>query len=73
VDVENALYPTASGIEAVMTDVSDAPVVMLNLLRFRAAAAYPDGRPTSLMGRQAYDLYASAVQKVVEERGSPTR
>jgi uncharacterized protein (DUF1330 family) len=69
VDVENALYPTASGIEALMTDASDAPVVMLNLLRFRAAAAYPDGRPTCLTGRQAYDLYAAAMQKVLEEQG----
>ncbi|MGH3531481.1 MAG: hypothetical protein ACRDSX_06030 [Mycobacterium sp.] len=67
--VQNAVYPTAPRVEALMADASDAPVVMLNLLRFRAQAAYPDGRPTSLTGRQAYDLYAAAMQKVIEERG----
>lgn len=68
-DVENAVYPTRSRVEALMADASGGPVVMLNLLRFRAKAAYPDGRPSDLTGRQAYDLYAAAMQKVVEERG----
>jgi uncharacterized protein (DUF1330 family) len=69
VNVENAVYPTRSRIEALMADASDSPVVMLNLLRFRAKAAYSDGRPTNLTGRQAYDLYATAMQRVVEDRG----
>jgi uncharacterized protein (DUF1330 family) len=69
VDVENAVYPTHSRVEALMADASGRPVVMLNLLRFRAKAAYPDGRPSDLTGRQAYDLYAAAMQKVVENGG----
>ena len=52
-----------------MADASDSPVVMLNLLRFRAKAAYSDGRPTNLTGRQAYDLYATSMQRIVEDRG----
>jgi uncharacterized protein (DUF1330 family) len=68
-DVENAVYPTASRVEALMADDSGDPVVMLNLLKFRATAAYPDGRPTDLTGRQAYDLYAAAMQKVIEKNG----
>ena len=68
-DVENALYPGRYRIEALMADASDAPVVMLNLLRFRVNAAYPDGRPSDLTGRQAYGLYAAAMQKVIDERG----
>lgn len=68
-DVQNAIYPTRSRIEALMADTSDEPVVMLNLLRFRQRAAYPDGRPSDLTGRQAYDLYAAAMQKLIEERG----
>lgn len=68
-DVENAVYPTASRVEALMADDSGHPVVMLNLLKFRATAVYPDGRPTDLTGRQAYDLYAAAMQKVVEKNG----
>ena len=68
-DVENAVYPTASRVEALMADDSGDPVVMLNLLKFRATAVYPDGRPTDLTGRQAYDLYAAAMQKVIEKNG----
>jgi uncharacterized protein (DUF1330 family) len=69
VDVENAVYPTHSRVEALMADTSGDPVVMLNLLRFRAKAVYPDGRPSDLTGRQAYGLYAAAMQKVVEQGG----
>jgi uncharacterized protein (DUF1330 family) len=69
VDVENAVYPTRPHIEALAADASGDPVVMLNLLRFRTLAAYPDGRATSLTGRQAYELYATAMQKVIEEHG----
>jgi uncharacterized protein (DUF1330 family) len=68
-DVENAVYPTQSRIEELAADTSDAPVVMLNLLKFRAKAAYPDGRPSELTGRQAYDLYAAPMQKVIENGG----
>jgi uncharacterized protein (DUF1330 family) len=69
VNVENAVYPTASRVEALMADDSGDPVVMLNLLRFRAKAVYPDGRPTDLTGRQAYDLYATPMQNVITGGG----
>jgi len=69
VDVENHVYPTASRVEALMADDSGDPVVMVNLLKFRPKAVYPDGRPSELTGRQAYDLYAAAMQKVIEENG----
>jgi uncharacterized protein (DUF1330 family) len=69
VDVENHVYPTASRVEALMADDSGDPVVMVNLLKFRPTAVYPDGRPSDLTGRQAYDLYAGAMQKVIEENG----
>ncbi len=39
---------------------------MLNLLKFRAKAVYPDGRPADLTGRQAYDLYGAAMQNVIK-------
>ena len=68
-DVENAVYPTQSRVEALMADTSDSPVVMLNLLKFRDKAVYPDGRPSDLTGRQAYDLYAAPMQKVIEDGG----
>jgi uncharacterized protein (DUF1330 family) len=68
-DVENHVYPTASRVEALMADDSGRPVVMVNLLKFRTKAVYPDGRSTDLTGRQAYDLYAAAMQKVIEKNG----
>jgi uncharacterized protein (DUF1330 family) len=69
VDVENATYPTASRVEALMADDSGGPVVMVNLLRFRAKAVYPDGRPSDLTGRQAYNLYAAPMQNIIEQGG----
>jgi uncharacterized protein (DUF1330 family) len=69
VDVENAVYPTHANIEALMADDSGHPVVMLNLLRFRAKAVYADGRPTDLTGRQAYGLYAAPMQKIIDAGG----
>jgi uncharacterized protein (DUF1330 family) len=69
VKVENAVYPTASRVEALMANDSGGPVVMVNLLRFRAKAIYPDGRPSDLTGRQAYNLYAAPMQNVIEQGG----
>ncbi len=68
-DVENHTYPTRSRVEALMAETSDRPVVMLNLLKFRENAVYPDGRPSDLTGRQAYDLYVAPMQKVIEDAG----
>lgn len=52
-----------------MGDASGAPIVMLNLLKFRNKAVYGDGRATTLTGREAYQIYGSAMQKVVEANG----
>jgi uncharacterized protein (DUF1330 family) len=67
--VENAVYPTRERLERLMGIASDEPIVMLNLLRFRARAAYADGRPTTLTGREAYMLYAAPMQKFVATNG----
>lgn len=37
---------------------TDGPFYMVNLIRFRDEAQYPDGRETDLTGREANDLYA---------------
>lgn len=52
-----------------MAEASGGPIVMLNLLEFRSQAAYPDGRATTLTGRQAHELYATATREVVEKQG----
>jgi len=68
-NVENAVYPTRERVEALMSDTSGDPVVMLNLLKFRDWASYADGRPCTLTGREAYGLYAEPMQRLVEENG----
>ena len=68
-NVENHLYPTQERIKTLMGDASDAPIVMLNLLKFRERAVYPDGRATTLTGREAYMLYGAPMQKFVESHG----
>ena len=68
-NVENALYPTADRIADLAVDSSDQPLVMLNLLKFRERAQYADGRTSELSGRDAYMLYATKMQKLVEREG----
>ena len=68
-NVENALYPTPDRIAELARGDSDKPIVMLNLLRFRAKAQYPDGRASDLTGREAYMLYGAAMQTIVTREG----
>ncbi len=68
-DVENHVYPPRSRVEALLADDSADPVVMLNLLKFRKKAVYADGRASDLTGREAYNLYGVAMQKIIEDNG----
>lgn len=68
-DVENHVYPPRSRVEALLADNSADPVVMLNLLKFREKAVYADGRASDLTGREAYNLYGAAMQKIIEDNG----
>ena len=68
-DVTNHVYPTRARIEDLLADDSTDPVVMLNLLKFRERASYADGRVSDLSGRDAYNLYGSAMTKIVESHG----
>jgi len=67
--VENAIYPTAGGIQALARDTSSAKIAMLNLLKFREKAVYKDGRPDDISGREAYQRYVNAMTKIVEREG----
>ncbi len=42
---------------------------MLKLLNFKEKAAYEDGRPTSLTGLEAYQIYAKAFQEIMAPQG----
>jgi uncharacterized protein (DUF1330 family) len=54
--------------EAIAGVPKGVPVVMLNMLRFRKTAAYPDGRP-AISGREAYAQYSTAASKCVAKVG----
>ena len=66
---ENAVYPTADGIQALTHDASPTKIAMLNLLKFREKAVYKDGRADNISGREAYLRYANAMTKIVEREG----
>jgi uncharacterized protein (DUF1330 family) len=51
------LTPTQSQLEALAASDSEQPVIMLNLLRFKARA---DGIDEGVSGREAYERYGAA-------------
>jgi uncharacterized protein (DUF1330 family) len=68
-NVENALYPGPTGLTALMAEAHSGPIVMVNLLKFRDEAAYPDGRPERVSGAEAFQRYADAMRGIVEGAG----
>ncbi len=65
--VENAVAPQPEQIQEFLA--TDGPVMMVNLLKFREKAAYPDGRDAEISGREAYGRYAMEMRKLVEASG----
>ncbi|MEM7020521.1 MAG: DUF1330 domain-containing protein, partial [Pseudomonadota bacterium] len=47
----------------------DGPIYMVNLLKFKEKAEYPDDRETDLTGEQAYMIYGAAVSQLLKEFG----
>jgi len=45
-------------LQRMLDDPLTGPFYMVNLIRYRELAVYPDGRDTDLSGREANDLYA---------------
>jgi len=64
---QNQVQPEPEQIKEFLA--TEGPVLMVNLLKFRAKAAYPDGRDPELSGQEAYARYATEMQKLVEARG----
>jgi hypothetical protein len=51
----------------------DRPIHMLNLIKFRDLAEYPEGHPNhgkGLTGREAYEIYKEGFQRVVANDGA---
>ena len=67
--VENKVIPSEEQMKGCVEGDIDSPISMLNLLKFKDKAEYEDGRTTDLTGREAYQIYALAVAKLVENTG----
>ena len=61
-----ALYPTQAQMQTLLSGPADTPVVMVNLLRFKARADAPD---TGASGEDAYRRYAKPMTSFVASKG----
>jgi uncharacterized protein (DUF1330 family) len=64
-----AIAPRPDQLTALLEGAPDGTLYMLNLLKFREHAEYPDGRDTDLSGAEAYGLYGQPVAKMIGELG----
>jgi len=67
--VNNAVFPNEEQIAGFTQGDISTPIYMVNLLKFKEKAEYPDGRTTDLTGREAYDIYGKAVSQLLQEFG----
>jgi len=71
--VENEVMPDMGRAVSFFGDPEDGPLVMVNLLKFKARAEYSDGTDSHLTGAEAYARYGAAVSKLVEGLGGKIR
>ena len=65
--------PTRDNWQAFKDLPRDRPIHMLNLIKFRELAEYPEGHPNhgqGLTGEQAYAIYREGFQRVVRNDGA---
>ena len=67
--VENKVMPNEKQMEEFLEEGNDEPIFMVNLLKFKEKAEYPDKRETDLTGREAYAIYGAGVVKHLEKVG----
>jgi len=67
--VANAVLPRGEQIQTLLGLGGDAPIVMLNLLKFREKAQYDEAGEPEVSGREAYDRYGEAMRLIVERHG----
>ena len=59
---ENKVMPNDDQMAEFLETGNDEPIYMVNLLKFKDKAEYPDKRETDLSGKEAYAIYAEEVQ-----------
>ena len=69
-EVKNAVMPNDQQMAGFLEEGKDQPIYMVNLLKFKDKATYPDKRETDLTGEEAYAIYGQEVRKHLEKVGS---
>ena len=67
--VLNKVLRAVEDFEALLDLAIEGPVTMVHLLKFKARAAYADGRETELTGAEAYGLYRRKMVERVTSAG----
>ena len=67
--VENKVMPDEKQMKEFLEEGHDEPIFMVNLLKFKEKAEYPDKRETDLSGREAYAIYSKEVVVHLEKVG----
>ena len=68
-EVKNAVMPNDQQMTGFLEEGKDQPIYMVNLLKFKGKAVYPDKRETDLTGEEAYAIYSQEVIKHLEKVG----
>ena len=69
-EVKNAVMPNDQQMAGFLEEGKDRPIYMVNLLKFKDKATYPDKRETNLTGEEAYAIYGQEVRKHLEKVGA---
>ena len=67
--VENKVMPNEKQMEEFLEEGHDEPIFMVNLLKFKDKAEYPDKRESNLSGKEAYAIYSKEVVGHLEKVG----
>ena len=68
--VENKVMPNEKQMEEFLEEGHDEPIFMVNLLKFKDMAEYPDKRESNLSGKEAFDIYSKEVVGHLEKVGA---
>ena len=66
---KNSVHPSKEQMEGFHEGDTEAPIAMINLLKFKEKAKYEDGRDTDLTGEQAYAIYGKEVVEHLKKVG----
>ena len=67
---ENKVMPNDDQMAEFLEPGNDEPIYMVNLLKFKDKAEYPDKRETDLSGKEAYAIYTKEVQHHLAKVGA---